>query len=170
MVNVYLEEAEIAGDPKESVHYNLFSDYRVDKQALWYPIIFWLRRYVVILTLTLLSAYKLQQIAIYQIATSVVIYYLSVARPQRSTFVRNQEIVNELMVMIATYPLYCFTDYVYDLDRRLESGWCLVGCILLNILFNMVLILIQAVFQTYKKIKLWKLRKIAQKEHEKRQE
>ena len=70
------------------------------------------------------------------------------------------------MCTLATYPLYCFTQFVTNLDRRLEAGWFLVACILLNILFNVILLVYQAAFQTKQKIKFYFLRKIAKRNYE----
>ena len=58
----FLEEKEISGDPKESAYYPLFEDYNARQDALYYPIVFFVRRYTLILGLTLLPTYKLQQI------------------------------------------------------------------------------------------------------------
>ena len=112
VINKYLDDAESADDPKESEHYNLFENYRVKKQALWYPIVFWLRRYSLILVLTLLNSNAQMQIIAHLVTTSYVIYYLTYARPQNENFVRYQEIANELMCVFATYPLFCFTQLV----------------------------------------------------------
>ena len=55
----FLEEAKIAGDPKESPYYPLFEDYNARKEALIYVIVFFLRRYALILGMTLLPTYRL---------------------------------------------------------------------------------------------------------------
>lgn len=98
------------------------------------------------------------------------IYYLTYARPQKENFARYQEIANELMCVLATYPLFCFTAYVQDLDRRVEAGWLLVGSILLNVVFNMVLLIYQVILLSYKKIKYWYLRRIAKRKFEEAKE
>ena len=87
------------------------------------------------------------------------IYFLYTSRPQKEPFIRRQEITNELVTLIASYPLYCFTPWVDNLDRSLETGWFLVACILLNILFNVCLLVYQFIYQAYRKCKFWYIRR-----------
>ena len=54
LINRYLKEAEIAEDPHESPLFNLFEPYRLDRQALWYLNVFLVRRYILIMTLTVI--------------------------------------------------------------------------------------------------------------------
>ena len=42
--------------------------------------------------------------------------------------------------MLAAYPLFVFTDWVSDDDRKMEAGWYLVSSILLNIFFNIAIL------------------------------
>ena len=58
LIKRYLEEAKIAGDPAESDLHGLFGAFRLNRVALWYPNIFFLRRYLMILILTLLHQVK----------------------------------------------------------------------------------------------------------------
>ena len=88
LINVYLEESEIAGDRKESPLHSLFSVYRLKKEALRYPIVFFLRRYALILVLTLLSQFKMMQIACQFLTTTLMIIYLVEARPHEERFAR----------------------------------------------------------------------------------
>ena len=52
------------------------------------------------------------------------------------------EIANELSVVIAAYHLFWFTDYVSLPESELSFGWSIIGTILLNVLFNIVIFLI----------------------------
>ena len=74
----------------------------------------------------------------------VVIAYVAGVRPHARSFINDQEIINEVTVLIASYPLLCFTNWVWDMNTRLNAGWFLVACILLIMLFN-ILILVFAI-------------------------
>ena len=74
-----------------------------------------------------------------------VIVHLWGSRPYESLFLNRQELINEFMVLLAAYPLYCFTPWVWDMDRRIEAGWLIVIIILFNIAFNISLLVYQAV-------------------------
>ncbi len=68
---------------------------------------------------------------------------------------------NELMVAAAGYPLFYFTPWVTSLDSQTNAGWSLIACLILNVLFNMVIISSKVVVAWYVKIKYGKARKIA---------
>lgn len=57
------------------------------------------------------------------------------------------------MVMLAAYPLYCFTPWVWNTERRVEAGWLIVFIILFNIIFNIALLLYQMLKMTFLRIK-----------------
>lgn len=76
-----------------------------------------------------------------------VIAHLWGYRPYESLFCNRQELTNEFMVLLAAYPLYVFTPWVWDEKRRIEVGWLIVCAILFNIVFNITLVLYQAITQ-----------------------
>ena len=67
--------------------------------------------------------------------------YTARVLPYQNRMISVQEIVNEWTVTVASYHLICFTEWVYDRDRRLEIGWSLIAVIALNVGFNIVLLL-----------------------------
>ena len=87
-----------------------------------------------------------------------------------SHFARFQETCNEVIVLVATYPLFCFTPWLYDLDRRIDVGWCLVGCILLVVVFNISVLLYKVVSQKISDCKHRKARKLAKQNFERKKE
>ena len=79
--------------------------------------------------------------------------YTAYVLPYENKVINLQEIVNEWTVIIASYHLFCFTEWVYDEDRRIEIGWSLLCVIGLNVTFNSVLLMVCAVKGCYQKIK-----------------
>lgn len=155
----YLASKEQGNDISESMHHNLFSDYRPNESSLLYPVLFFFRRLTMILILTTMPGFKYAQILGHFVLTMSSITFLWSAHPYRSPFLNRQEILNELMVMLAAYPLYCFTPWVWDMTRRLELGWLIAFIIIFNIIFNISLLFYQIVKQTYLKIKYWWIRR-----------
>ena len=51
------------------------------------------------------------------------------------------EIVNEMTVLIVAYLLMCFSDFITSPHRETDVGWALIILILVNILFNIVVLL-----------------------------
>ena len=88
--------------------------------------------------------YKYAQILSQFVSTMFVIAHLWGYRPFDSIFVNRQEVINEHMVLFAVYPLYCFTPWVWDIRRRMEAGWFIVFIVCFNIVFNISLLIYQA--------------------------
>ena len=60
-----------------------------------------------------------------------------------------QETMNEIWVLIASYHLFTFTEWVYDLDTRFTIGWSLLVIVVLNVTSNIGIIC----FVTFKEAK-----------------
>ena len=66
--------------PKETLE--MFEGYRTKCLALFYPFVFFVRRYAILLVLILLSDYRLLQIMCHILATGFVIQYIIANKPQ----------------------------------------------------------------------------------------
>ena len=71
----------------------------------------------------------------------IVVLYIAGQRPYKSSFMNKLECLNELTIFVAVYPLLAFTEWVWDLDTRMDIGWSLVGLIGLNIISNILVVL-----------------------------
>lgn len=103
-----------------------------------------------IVMLTVLPWSKYAQLYTHLGCTCYVITFIAEERPLVDRFVNNQEIFNELSVLLAIYPLFVFTPWVDDPEMRVGAGWALVGCLMLNILFNIVVVIYQACLACYR--------------------
>ena len=81
------------------------------------------------------------------------IAYIWSVQPYEDPSTNKQELINELIVFVAAYPLFLFTPYVADEKARIKIGWFIVGCILLNIMFNIIYLCCHAFMHVYLKIK-----------------
>ena len=68
--------------------------------------------------------------------TAVVICYLWAFHPFEDGSHNTKEILNEVIVIIAAYPLLMCTAWVYDEELRIKVGWFIVACICGSMLFN----------------------------------
>lgn len=76
------EERNIPQETKE-----IFENFRLDAKALLYPFVFFLRRYFMILVLTILNQKMLLlQIHLHMLLTGFVIYYLIAFVPYHETY------------------------------------------------------------------------------------
>ena len=71
-------------------------------------------------------------------------------RPYVEPYLNRLELVNETMTLFAAYSLFEFTEFVFNMESRIMTGWSLITCIVFCLLLNVTLLIIQAC----KKLKL----------------
>lgn len=135
------KELSVEEKKEQKEQARLFEDYRPKFTALAYPVFFALRRYTIIIILTILPRYTYVQIMTHMFITGLAIDYLWAFRPYINKALTIQEIINESVVLIATYPLLVFTDWLWDSQLRAEAGWAIIACIAFLIVFNIMFFL-----------------------------
>ena len=48
--------------------------------------------------------------------------------------------MNETFALLASYHLFTFTEWVYDLDARYSMGWSLIGFVIVLLLANVAMV------------------------------
>ena len=48
--------------------------------------------------------------------------------------------MNEIIVLVASYHLFCFTEWVYDLNVRFQVGWSMLVFLVINVATNITII------------------------------
>ena len=119
----------------------VFEGYRVNFTALFYPFVFFLRRYATLIVLTFLQDYRDLQILGHIVATGFVTFYILTYRPFEESTRNRMEAYNELTVLIAAYPLLVFTAWVSSKDCQFNVAWLLVAIICINIIVNIVVLI-----------------------------
>ena len=114
----------------------LFELYRVKNSAQIYQLLFLIRRYSIMLILVGMPTLKYAQIFGQILSTAVVICYLWAFQPFENGFHNTKEILNEVIVIIAAYPLFMCTAWINDEKLRIDVGWFIVACIGASMLFN----------------------------------
>lgn len=155
----YLEEVELLLDPSVSKNYRLFNAFRVNKPALMYQIIFFLRRYTMLISLTLVFDEPLWQVELQMASTMFIVYYITNFQPFYSPAMNRIEALNELTVLVASYPLLTFTEWVWVLEERKRYGWYLINCIGLSVLFNILVTLAMWIHKICRSLKFYCLRR-----------
>ena len=92
--------------------------------------------------------------------TLYVIAYLARTQPYESKIANMQEIFNEFTVWIAAYPLFLFIrnkqieiePWVTE-EQINNAGFVLVACIVLNLAFNTIVVLVMAIKTIYNSIR-----------------
>ena len=86
--------------------------------------------------LTLLPAQRNIQINIQLVSTLFVMSYTTYVMPfsiRRSNY---QETFNEIIVLLCSYHLFVFTEWVYDVDQRYRMGWSLLCLVVFLLVTN----------------------------------
>ena len=64
--------------------------------------------------------------------------YITYVKPFETPLLNYMEVFNEVCVLIATYHLFLFTDFVPDPELRYSIGWSIIGVTIVNIIVNML--------------------------------
>jgi hypothetical protein len=67
------------------------------------------------------------------------------------------ELMNEVFVLLTTYHLYQFTDFMTDLDMRSNIGTSLIVCTILSVVLNLGIVVLTTSALAARKLKLWYL-------------
>ena len=142
----------------DHVSYKLvFSDLRTNKVgALAYDVAFLLRRFLVISLITVLADEPIVQIQLYLFASLGSLLYLVMSKPFEENLMNKGEILNEIGILLVSYSLPWFTDYVVDAEQEFDLGWVVVAVVLLVVLANMVLFGIALVRKLKLNLKKWR--------------
>ena len=77
------------------------------------------------------------QINQYMLQSALLMSYVAYNRPFNSSLLNNQEVLNEITVLLSSYTLFCYSDFVPDPYTRYQVGWASIGIILLNLAMNL---------------------------------
>jgi hypothetical protein len=74
--------------------------------------------------------------------------------PINESVANTMDLVNEAFVLLITYHLYQFTEFMTDLDNRSLTGKSLMLLIIINVLLNIGLVVVQTSVLAIRKLKL----------------
>ena len=86
--------------------------------------------------------------------------YVAYVKPYNSMNMNLQEVLNEVTILLACYPLLTFTEWVSDMDRRIEMGWFLLALIGLSLMTYITLSTFVGISNSYKKLRRRYLEKV----------
>ena len=100
------------------------------------------RRVLVALILVFLGSFPYMQVMLMIILNMLNIVFVIQVRPFETKFKNTLEILNEVCILVATYVILLFSDFVNDFDNRYNIGWFLTGFVALNIAANMIVMIV----------------------------
>jgi hypothetical protein len=87
----------------------------------------------------MLEEYPGFQVMIFVLLSSLSIMYLIYFKPYEDPFTNKNEIFNEACVLLSSYQLFIFTDYVTSLEVKKITGYLMIATILLNFGTNIII-------------------------------
>ena len=75
--------------------------------------------------------------------------YVAYVKPFTSMMQNIQEVLNEVTILLACYPLFTFTEWVSNMDRRMEMGWFLLAVIISSLLTYIIIMTVLGIKNTY---------------------
>jgi hypothetical protein len=115
------------------------------KSASNYFAIFCYRRLVNALLIVLLHDHSSYQVMIYICFNQYVIIANGKANPFKEALSRRIDYFNEVMLLVASYHLFCFTDFVSDAEARLVMGYSLMVVTIFTVAINLFVVAINPV-------------------------
>ena len=117
------------------------------RSILFYPLIFFGRRIIFVLSAVFLGDFLFVQLLIQAFVSSLVLVYLVYYRPLESPFANRMEIMNECTVLLLLYCLVCFSDFVPSEETRYLIGYVYMAVNLINILIHLSLLLLGSCYK-----------------------
>jgi hypothetical protein len=74
--------------------------------------------------------------------------------PMTSNDANKMDLVNEAFILMTTYHLYQFTEFMTDLDNRSYTGKSLMLLIIVDVLVNIGVVVVETSSLTLRKLKL----------------
>ena len=106
---------------------------------------FVVRRLLLVFVAILLKNHPAAQVMIFIMLSELSIMYLIYFKPYDDPFTNNNEIFNEACVLLSSYQLFVFTDFVSDALIKKYTGYLMIGTILINFGTNILIQIISAV-------------------------
>eukprot|EP00347_Sterkiella_histriomuscorum_P005898 403354854 len=126
------------------------------KMNIFFSFLFLLRRLIFCLAAVFLEEYPFLQYMIVFAQSLIMILFIVYCKPFVRRIFVYQEIFNEVCILVASYHMIMFSNYVNNEDIQYYAGWSLVLLVTFNIFTNMSIIIVQSFFMI--KLSIQKLR------------
>jgi hypothetical protein len=117
----------------ESLYLNV--DTSVKKSILTVSL-FVFRRLIYSINIVLFSGSTCTQLFVQFFCCLLMLLFFADVKPMNQPFLNRMELFNEMTLLVCSYFLFAFTDFVPDANTRFMIGWAFIGLAALNILVN----------------------------------
>ena len=141
MLGLFLFRHKEIDNPKLVQRYGAFYEGLKTSRLIYLMCNFYftIRRFLLVTTIVLFSKHPAFQVMLFIFLSELNIIYIIQFRPYNDSTTNYVEIFNEWCILLSSYPLFVFTDYVSDKQIREIAGYLMIGIILLNFLVNLLI-------------------------------
>ena len=125
-----LEEEDFKGR-FESLYLNVDTERTIALMAL-----FIFRRLVYAANIVFFAGSTILQIFVQFFCCLLMLLFFTSVNPMVEPFLNRMEMFNEVCLLICSYFLFAFTDFVPDVNTRYMYGWAFIGVAVFNIACN----------------------------------
>lgn len=123
---------------------------------LWHPTIFLVKRLLIALATASFNPQHNQIIiSIYLFVQVFSLSYVIAFKPMNEPFLNLLEGLNETFVLVTAYMMLLFTDFIPDIDTRIQIGDFFYSFIFGVLGLNILIILSVVTFEMFKKARQW---------------
>ena len=113
-----------------------------------------LRRLIMVILIIIFINYSYAQVMLITFTSSLVMIFQGWFSPYKDPIVNRLELFNEAMIVINTYFLFLYTDFVPSPEDRYTMGWANIGLLSIMVLPNLAFILIKSIRDLYHFLRL----------------
>lgn len=141
---------------------SLYNDVRIKSKLvapLCYITFFCTRRLSIASTIVFCDQLIFIQTLTYSVSSLCTLKYLHCSQPKEKRILNNLETFNETMIVMTSYFMLTWSNFVDDVEMRYQIGKVFLKCVVVVVTINFAVILYQmgtAVFRIWQKIKFKK--------------
>ena len=138
-----------------------------DKRFLYQPLFYYARRMLVPMSVVFYPKVFILHYSVLVLTGLATIVLIGIQRPFGSNTKNNVEILEETVILVIMYHIFCFTDWMPDLQVKHALGYSVTVCVLLHLFTFLGFDLGSSIKQHCRKLKKKKLLRKAHKHAEK---
>ena len=101
----------------------------LENGVIGFSVYFYIRRFLLALSIVMMRNFLVGQFFIFVMTTIFQVIFVGIVQPLKTKQMNKSEIHSEIVTMMIMYHIFCFTDWVQDLNIRHYLGY---SCLMLN--------------------------------------
>eukprot|EP00347_Sterkiella_histriomuscorum_P008561 403344623 len=122
-----------------------YENFKDDSQSRLFEFLFIARRLIVVLSVLFLEKFPMMQWIIYNYFSLAMTVYVLQVRPFKERNLNIQEALNQLSVSVIGFCSLFLTDYFYEEDKAILSGWIIIGGFVINAIINWIFLALEKI-------------------------